>query len=96
MKKISIFFKWLHDRINVHNYWYQEGKIWKSAAMWGESIQVPNTPVVIKTFGHKVTKKRCGFCGITVWSNNPKAICGNLSCWMGDNKGRRSNHGAIR
>lgn len=73
-------------------YWYAENKAWKGSELWGEMIQVPGTPLVVKTFGNKVTKKQCRYCDVMVWTNNPESICGKLSCWMNKTNQRSKNH----
>ncbi len=82
MKNFTIFLKWLNDRLNKHQYWYKEPpKFWNTDA-WGKAHRVPNTPLVVKTLGNAVTKKKCKVCNILVYSNNNESICGRLSCWL--------------
>lgn len=82
MRKFTIFFKWLNDRLNKHQYWYKPPPKFWHTEQWGKVYQVPTTPLVVKTLGHTISKKRCRVCKIEVYSNNPVNICGRLSCWM--------------
>ena len=79
---ISIFFKWLYDRLIKHNYWYKQPPAWMHTEAWGYIHKVPTTPLIINTFGDPVTKKRCKVCKVEVYSNNNRSICGSLSCWI--------------
>lgn len=82
MKKFTIFLKWLNDRLNKHQYWYKPPpKIW-GTDKWGQSYHVPNTPLSVNITGHTVSKKKCKYCNIEIYSNNPVSICGRLSCWL--------------
>lgn len=76
------FFQWLYDIVIKHNYWYSETKVWGGTQSWGEAVRIPNSPLVVKIPGNKVTKKKCKQCGKDVWSNNNDRICGKLTCWL--------------
>lgn len=82
IQRIKIFFKWFPDVVFKHNYWYKQPSAMWGTENWGKAIQIPNTPLSVKTFGDPVTRKVCDVCGVIVWSNNKQSICGHLHCWI--------------
>ena len=79
---IKIFFKWLYDKLFKHQYWYKPPPKYWGTDKWGKAYQLPTTSLVVRTLGNPVTKKKCRYCNIEVYSNNTVSICGKLSCWM--------------
>ena len=79
---IKIFFQWLDDKLRKHMYWYNTPPTWMQTDRWGKTNQVMGTPLMMKGPGHPVARKKCKICNCEVWSNNPRAICGSLKCWL--------------